>query len=88
MGQRRSLRDRVGIVLEGWVKHLACFGWTPPPDPDVSAADAAPPDLDEQLQDLFRVVRRQEVIWKSDDLLKRTLRQGSRRPRPKRGNGS
>lgn len=45
-------------------------------------------DLNEQLQDLFRVMRHEELIWKSDVLLKRTSRQGFRRSRPKRGNGS
>lgn len=89
MSERRSFRDRAGMTLERWVRRLACLGWSPPPpEPDVSSPDTAPPDLNQQLQDLFREVRHQELIWKSDEWLKRTSRLGFRRPRPKGGNQS
>ena len=88
MSERRSFRVRAGMALERWVRHLACLGWSPPPDPGISSPDAAPPDLNQQLQALFREVRHQELIWKSDEWLKATSRLGFRRPRPKRGNRS
>lgn len=88
MGAGRSFRKRAGLMLGLWARHLACLGWSPPPEASVSEPDVAPSDLDQQLRDLFREVRHQELIWKSDDWLKGTSGPGFRRPRPKRRNRS
>ena len=78
MGDTRSLRSRTGARLEEWVRHLACLGWTPPPELYLVSDDAIPrPNLDEQLDDLFRTVRQQELLWKP-----------SRRPKSERGKAS
>lgn len=81
MRLKRTFGMQAGM-FERWVGHLACLGWwSPPPDPDVTVADASRPDLNEQLQDLYRAVRQQELIWKTADRHKGTSR-------PKRGNKS
>ena len=88
MGDRRSFRARAGMVLNRWVRHLACLAWTSPEPSMVYTEANTQPSLEAQLEELFRAVRHQELIWKTDEWLNRSARRRFRGPGSGRGKSS